>query len=133
MPADCGATGELPFSQRHDDRGVTRSVEFALLMPALLGAVFLVIVIAVTMHGRSVAQQAAMVGAEQAAFYGAQVEQGVLVASQFAERGGLQDVDVRVELVGSTVTVRVAGWAPNPFGRSFGQVSGSSVRVREAG
>ncbi|GEM_PF-1372187 len=116
-----------------DQRGVTRSVELAVLLPALLAAIFMVIVVAVTMHGRSVAQQAAMVGAEHAAFYGAQPEQGRFVAGEIAQRGGLQDLDVQLEVEGAMVTIRVTAWVPNPLGRSFGRVSESSVRVREAG
>lgn len=118
---------------RTSQRGVSRSTELAVLMPVLLGVLFVVIVIAITTHGKAVVQEAANLGAEHAAFFDSSPQVGVAKAREFAERSGLRNVDVSLRQEGSLIAVEVKAWVPNPLGERFGQVTAQASRVREAG
>ena len=65
------------------------STQLALLMPLLLTVIFAVIQASIWFAGRSTAQQAAMAGAERAAFASALADDAERVSTELAERGGL--------------------------------------------
>lgn len=96
-------------------------------MPLVVLALLMVISAAVSWHGRTVAQQAAMSGAERAVLVGADLEQGRQAAQMLAQTGGLRDVQVSITQAGNLIQVRVNGRVATPFG-AFSQVSAGSVR-----
>lgn len=117
------------MARRSADRGLVESTQLSILMPLLLVSLLAVVQAGIWLAGRSTAQQAAMTGAEHAAF--AVASNAHQVATQVAERGGLSNLDVRVVTVGTTVEVSVAGRVPSVLPGSWSTVQATAHRVKE--
>ena len=108
------------------------STQLALLMPLLLTVIFAVIQASIWFAGRSTAQQAAMAGAERAAFASALADDAERVSTEMAERGGLDGIHVGVDRQTQLVQVRVTGQVPGLWPGPWTVVDASAQRVKEA-
>lgn len=109
-----------------DERGLSESTQWALVLPTLLAMVLGLVQTGVWLHGRSVAAQAAATAADLRAT-GAAADAARQAALAIASSGGLNEVTVRTDQAGVGVKVTVTGRVPMFF--DFGQatVSGHAV------
>lgn len=113
-----------------DERGLSESLQWAVLMPLLMLAVLGIIQSGIWLHGRSVVANAALAGAEAQALSGAGGGTGARVAREVAERGGLRDVQVEVG-GGRDVAVTVSGRVDSFFTAGRSTVSARAEMPRE--
>ena len=73
---------------RHDERGITDSMQWAILLPVILLTVFGILQVGLWAHGRTVATQAAVTGAERGALADAPAGDGPEAARRVAAAGG---------------------------------------------
>lgn len=106
-----------------NERGVSESTQWALVVPALLAVVLGLVQTSVWLHGRTVAGHAASAAADAAAL-GRPLEPA---AASIAERGGLRQVTVQTRRDGRLVTVTVSGRVPTFFDLGQGRVTGQAV------
>lgn len=112
-----------------NERGLSESTQWALVLPTLLAVVLGLVQTGVWLHGRTVAMQAASAAADVAASTGTRGIEST--ATAIAARGGLTDVTVRTTDSATTVTVTVSGRVPTFFDIGQGRVSGQAVLPRE--
>lgn len=93
------------------ERGLSESVQLAILFPVVLTLIFGAIQVGVVLAGRAAIRDAAMAGAEVASV-SPSVGEGVRVAKDVAERSGIRVVEVSTDVHADLVTVRVAGEVP---------------------
>lgn len=120
------------MTRRRCERGLVESTQLAVLVPLILLVVFSVIQASIWFAGRSAVQQAAMAGAEHAAFADAGPDAAVGVAQQVAADSGLLDVRVQVGFTGTTVDVTVDARVPSVLPGRWSLVSATAHRMREA-
>lgn len=106
-----------------DERGLSESTQWALVLPTLLAVVLGLVQTGVWLYGRTVATQAAGAAADAAAM-GRPAEPA---AAAIAGRGGLTEVTIRTSRDTRTVTVTVSGRVPTFFDLGQGQVSGRAI------
>lgn len=90
-----------------DQRGLSESVQWAVLMPLLLLMVLGISHAGIWLHGRTVATQAALAGAEAQSLAGASAGVAERVAGTVATDGGLREVAVSSHRSGDEVVVDV--------------------------
>jgi len=116
---------------RRSERGLSESVQWAVLGSALLLCLLGLIEAGLMLYGRTVAVSAALAGAKaQAALYAAP-DAGRLAASDTALAGGLLNVQVTVTMTASSVTVQVDGAVPSLVGWAAGHAHAESTRPLE--
>ena len=115
----------------HNERGVSDSVSWAILTPLLLVTVLGLLQVGLWLHGRTVAGQAAMAGAERAALLGADDAAVRATAMGLAVDGGLTHASVDVNRDAEFVRVRVSGRMPTFFDLGQGQVTVDATRPVE--
>ena len=120
-----------PAAGRRPGRGLIESTQWAVLIPVLLLAVLGIIQAGLLLAGRSAVQQAAMAGAEHAAFVEADAASARLAASGVAERAGLLDVQVAIVDDGTGVDVQVSGRVPTVLPAGWSWVQATAHRVKE--
>ncbi|MCL2783310.1 MAG: hypothetical protein FWD80_04985 [Propionibacteriaceae bacterium] len=113
-------------------RGLSESVQWAVLGTALLGCVLGLIEAGLVMHGRSVAVAAALAGSETAAALRATPDAGLRSATDVATTGGLKGVQIAVTRSATGVTVRVDAMVPTFVAWVTPHVSAESTRPWEA-
>lgn len=106
-----------------DQRGLSESTQWALVLPTLLAVLLGLVQTGVWLHGRTVATQAAAAAADAAAI-GRPAEPA---AAAVASRGGLTEVTIRSSRSAGKVTVTVSGRVPTFFDLGQGQVSGWAI------
>lgn len=111
------------------ERGLSESVQWAVLTPLLILLVIGLIQGGIKLHGQIVAQQAAAAGAEAAALSGADPGGGEVVARRVA--AGLEGVVVSTVVTTTTVTVTVSGRARTFLDVGQGAVSATASHPRE--
>lgn len=95
-----------------DERGVSESVQWAVLAPVLLLVLLGALQVALTWHARNVALNAAAAAAEAEAAYGARAGDGRTAAAAVLRTGGLDGANVVVAPQGAHVRATVRGHAP---------------------
>ncbi|HEY9290528.1 MAG TPA: TadE family protein [Microlunatus sp.] len=98
-----------------DQRGLSTSVQFAVLAPLLMLCTLGVIQAGVWLHGRNVAAQAADTAADVARSYRSDQSAARAAALRVAEVGGLQDIRLSVRRSPDTVRVELTAKAPLIF------------------
>ncbi|MCW5951436.1 MAG: pilus assembly protein [Propionibacteriaceae bacterium] len=106
-----------------DQRGLSESTQWALVLPTLLAVLLGLVQTGVWLHGRTVATQAAGAAADAAAMGHAAEPAAMAIAS----RGGLTEVTIRTSRDTGTVSVTVSGRVPTFFDLGQGQVSGEAI------
>jgi Flp pilus assembly protein TadG len=114
-----------------DERGVSESVQWAVLWPVLMLVTLGIIQAGIFLHGRNVAQRAATAAVDAArGSYGSATDAEHL-AEAIASSGGLTEVSVRVQRTGAVVNVDVSGYAPMIFDLDLGGVTATATAPLE--
>jgi Flp pilus assembly protein TadG len=114
-----------------DERGVSESVQWAVLWPVLMLVTLGIIQAGIFLHGRNVAQRAATAAVDTArGSYGSATDAEHL-AEAIASSGGLTEVSVRVQRTGAVVNVDVSGHAPMIFDLDLGGVTATATAPLE--
>jgi Flp pilus assembly protein TadG len=112
----------VPLAAR-DERGLSESVQWAVLWPALMLVTLGIIQAGIFLHGRNVAQRAVTAAVDAArGSYGTPAEAQHL-AEAIASSGGLRNISVRVQRTGTTVTAEVSAHAPMIFDLNLGRIN----------
>ena len=117
--------------RRHDGRGLSESVQWAVLTPVVLFVLLGGIHAGIVLHGRTVAANAALAGAEAQALAGASEGVGARVAREVAEQGGLRSVEVSTASPPGAVSVRVDGRVSSFLPGALDAVHGSGEQPVE--
>lgn len=110
---------------------MSESTQWAVLMPFLLLVVLGVIQGGIWLHGRTVASNAAVVAAEEAALLEHSAADARARGEAVARQGGLVDVTVTVTQSATEASATVAGRMPTFFDVGQTRVSERSTRPRE--
>jgi Flp pilus assembly protein TadG len=114
-----------------DERGLSESVQWAVLWPLLMLLTLGIIQAGIFLHGRNVAQRAATAAADVArGSYGSAADAEHLGES-IASSGGLKSVSVRVQRTGTTVTADVSAYPPMIFDLDLGRINETAVAPLE--
>jgi Flp pilus assembly protein TadG len=114
-----------------DERGLSESVQWAVLWPLLMLVTLGIIQAGIFLHGRNVAQRAATAAVDAArGSYGSAAEAQKL-AETIAAAGGLKDISVRIQRAGTTVNANVSATAPMIFDLGLGRVTETATAPLE--
>lgn len=116
---------------RHDERGLSQSVQYAVLMPTLMLVTLGIIQAGVWVHGHNVAVRAAQTGADLARGSYGRAGEAQERAGELAVVGGLRDVRVTVMRGTDRVDVTVSARAPLIFDVGLGQIAETASAPRE--
>lgn len=116
---------------RFDERGVTESVQIALIWPLLLLVTLGVIQAGLWIHGRQVALRASIAAADVASGSSGSSGAAVELAADIARSAGLDAVAVDVEISGTLVRVVVSGTTPSILDLPLGRITESATAPRE--
>jgi Flp pilus assembly protein TadG len=114
-----------------DERGLSESVQWAILWPVLMLLTLGIIQAGIFLHGRNVAQRAATAAVDAArGSYGSAADAERL-ASSIASSGGLRNISVRVQRTGTTATADVSAYPPMIFDLGVGQITETAAAPLE--
>ena len=114
-----------------DERGLSESVQWAVLWPLLMLLTLGIIQAGIFLHGRNVAQRAATAAADVArGSYGSAADAEHLGES-IASSGGLKSISVRVQRTGTTVTADVSAYPPMIFDLDLSRINETAVAPLE--
>ena len=114
-----------------DERGLSESVQWAVLWPLLMLVTLGIIQAGIFLHGRNVAQRAATAAVDAArGSYGSTTDAQQL-GTTIAGSGGLRNISVRVRATGTTVTADVSGYAPMIFDLDLGRINETAAAPLE--
>lgn len=119
------------MSRARSQRGMSESVQWAVLLPLLLFLILGLIQGGLWLHGRTVASNAAIAAAEKAALVEGSVSDARALGAKVAGQGGLTDVQVVVALSATRATATVTGRMPTFLDLGQTRVREQSVRPRE--
>ncbi len=120
----------MPLAAR-DERGLSESVQWAILWPLLMLVTLGIIQAGIFLHGRNVAQRAATAAVDVArGSYGAAAD-AQHIAEAIASSGGLKNLSVRVQRTGTTASADVSGDAPMIFDLSLGRITETATAPLE--
>lgn len=114
-----------------DQRGMSGSVQWALLVPLLLLCVLGVIQTGLWLYGRTVASHAAIAAAEEGALLGATTADARALGTEIATGGGLTDLQVHVVVDAADARATVRGRMPTFLDLGQTQVREQATRPRE--
>jgi Flp pilus assembly protein TadG len=114
-----------------DERGLSESVQWAVLWPLLMLLTLGIIQAGIFLHGRNVAQRAATAAVDAArGSYGSTGDAEQLGAT-IAGSGGLRNISVKVRRTGSTVTADVTAYPPMIFDLDLGRINETAAAPLE--
>jgi Flp pilus assembly protein TadG len=114
-----------------DERGLSESVQWAVLWPLLMLLTLGIIQAGIFLHGRNVAQRAATAAVDMArGSYGSAADAEHLGES-IASSGGLKSISVRVKRTGTTATAEVSAYSPMIFDLDLGRINETAVAPLE--
>jgi Flp pilus assembly protein TadG len=114
-----------------DERGLSESVQWAILWPVLMLITLGIIQAGIFLHGRNVAQRAATAAVDAArGSYGSAADAQHLGES-IASSVGLREISVRVQRTGTTVTAEISAYAPMIFDLGLGRIYETAVAPLE--
>lgn len=116
---------------RRSDRGMSGSVQWAILVPVVLFTVLGAIQAGLWLYGRTVAAHAAIAAAEEAALLGASDADARALGTDIATGGGLRDIEVLLAVDASDARVTVSGRMPTFVDLGQTRVSEQATRPRE--
>lgn len=112
-------------------RGMSESVQWAVLTPVLLLAILGVVQAGVVLHARTVVRDAAAAVAQQQSRAGASPGEARAVAERVTAPADLEQLQVIVDDSGALVSVTVTGRAPVFFDVGLATVSATAVMPKE--
>lgn len=119
------------MARAHTARGMSESLQWTVLLPLVLFTVLGLIQGGIWLHGRTVASNAAIAAAEQAALLDGTVADAQSIAARVASQGGLTDVRVAVAQSATRASATVSGRMPTFVDLGQTLVSEESTRPRE--
>ena len=114
-----------------DERGLSESVQWAVLWPALMLVTLGIIQAGIFLHGRNVAQRAATAAVDHARGSYGSVAEAQHLAVNIASSGGLKNISVLVKRTGTTATADVSASAPMIFDLRLGRINESATAPLE--
>jgi Flp pilus assembly protein TadG len=118
-------------ARARDERGLSESVQWAVLWPALMLVTLGIIQAGIFLHGRNVAQRATTAAVDSArGSYGTTADAQHL-AENIASSGGLKNVSVRVQRTGTAVYVNMSASAPMIFDLRLGRINQTAAAPLE--
>lgn len=118
-----------PFRGR--ERGLTNSLQFAVIVPALMLATFGLIQAGLWLHGRNVAAEAVTAAADVARDYDGNQAEAAQAARRIAAVGGLTDVRLTFRRSPRSVSVRMVAKPPVIFDLGLGVVTETATAPLE--
>lgn len=116
---------------RHDERGLSESVQLSVVFPLLMMLTLGIIQGGLWLHGRNVAHRAATAAVDVArGTYGSQAEAQDL-AMRLATAGGLRNVTVAISVGATEVQVAVQASAPVMLDLGLGRLNETAAAPRE--
>lgn len=97
---------------RRDERGLSESVQFAVVWPVLMLVTLGLLQAGLWLHGRNVAQQAATAAVDTARGTAGSADAAREAGAELARSGGLEGVSVQVSRGATTVTATVTAGSP---------------------
>jgi Flp pilus assembly protein TadG len=114
-----------------DERGLSESVQWAILWPLLMLLTLGIIQAGIFLHGRNVAQRAATAAVDAArGSYGSAADAQHLGES-IASSGGLRNISVHAQRSTTTATVEISAYAPMIFDLGLGRINERAVAPLE--
>jgi Flp pilus assembly protein TadG len=114
-----------------DERGLSESVQWAVLWPLLMLVTLGIIQAGIFLHGRNVAQRAATAAVDAArGSYGSTADAEQL-GTTIASSGGLRSISVRVQRTATTVTADVSAYPPMIFDLALGRINETAAAPLE--
>jgi Flp pilus assembly protein TadG len=114
-----------------DERGLSESVQWAILWPLVMLLTLGIIQAGIVLHGRNVAQRAATAAVDAArGSYGTAADAQHL-GEAIASSGGLEDISVRVQRTATTASADVSGNAPMIFDLDLGRITETAAAPLE--
>lgn len=107
---------------RHDERGLSESVQFALVWPVLMLVTLGILQAGIWLHGRNVAHRVVTAAADAARGSAGSVAEAHELGIDLARAGGLEDVTLEVSRGPRSVTATVSGEAPVLVDLGLGRV-----------
>ena len=114
-----------------DERGLSESVQWAILWPLLMLLTLGIIQAGIFLHGRNVAQRAATAAVDAARGSYGTASDAQRLAETIASSGGLEDISVRVQRTGTTASADVSGNAPMIFDLGLGRITETATAPLE--
>jgi uncharacterized membrane protein len=114
-----------------NERGLSESVQWAVLWPLLMLLTLGIIQAGVFLHGRNVAQRAATAALDAARGSYGSAGEAERLGTRIAGSGGLRNISVRVQRTGSTVTAHVSGYSPMIFDIDVGRIDETAAAPLE--
>ncbi|WP_260283269.1 TadE/TadG family type IV pilus assembly protein [Propionibacterium freudenreichii] len=115
--------------RRRDERGLSESLQWAVLAPVLMLIVLGLIEAGVWLHGRSIVQQAALTAAETQALSGISSDAAEKVVADMT--GQLEAVRTHSLVSDTEISVTVEATVPLPLDVGLGDVTVTATRVKE--
>jgi Flp pilus assembly protein TadG len=113
------------------ERGLTNSLQFAVIIPALMLATFGLIQAGLWLHARNVAAEAVTAAADVARDYNGDSAAARQAANRIAETGGLTAVHLTVDRSATSVSVTMVARPPVIFDLGLGRISESATAPLE--
>jgi Flp pilus assembly protein TadG len=110
-----------------DERGLSESVQYAVIWPVLLLTTLGIIQTGIWVHGHNVALRAAQAGADIARGTSGSAGEAESLSAGIARSGGLSQVQVGVTRGAATVEVTVTGTTPFILDLPLGRISESAA------
>jgi Flp pilus assembly protein TadG len=114
-----------------DERGLSESVQWAVLWPALMLLTLGIIQAGIFLHGRNVAQRAATAAVDAARGSYGSADEAEHLAANIASSGGLKNISVRVQRTGTTVSADVSASSAMIFDLRLGRVTETATAPME--
>lgn len=121
----------LRFRARGSQRGLSNSLQFAVIVPALMLATFGLIQAGLWLHARNVAAEAVTAAADVARSYDGDPGAARVAARRIAAVGGLTEVRLTVTRQARSVSVTMVARPPVIFDLGLGRVSETATAPLE--
>ena len=106
----------------HDERGLSESVQFALVWPVLMLVTLGILQAGIWLHARNVAHRVVTAAVDAARGSAGSVDEAHQLGMDLARAGGLEDVTLEVSRGPRSVTATVSGEAPVLVDLGLGRV-----------
>ncbi|GAA1429422.1 hypothetical protein GCM10009616_11450 [Microlunatus lacustris] len=116
---------------RRDERGLSESVQFAVVWPVLMLVTLGILQAGLWLHGRNVAQRAATAAVDTARGSTGSVDAAREAAADLARSGGLDGVSVQVVRGATDVSATVTAGSPLLLDLGFGRLQESAAAPLE--
>lgn len=116
---------------RRNERGLSESVQFAVVWPLLVLVTLGIIQAGLWLHGRNVAQRAAVAAVDVARGSYGTADEARRRAQSLAAAGGLNGVVIRLDVGGAEVRATVTADAPTIFDIGAGRLNETAAAPRE--